>query len=205
MFASADSPAEGGPALPLSACALGCQRTVRPCMLPQRKRIRLHPQRYVGIQMYFITFCCWRRRPVFTDAALAAWMIEKLRSAARAERFDVHAFCVMPDHFHALIAGSEGSCDLLAFAKKLKQTTAHAYQRSFGGTLWQKRFYDHILRPNDNALAIAGYIWRNPVRQGLCTDMRDYPHSGSFVIDWKKAVAPMEEWVPAWRKVTPRV
>lgn len=141
---------------------------------------------------------------MFADGALAAWMIEKLRSAARADRFEVYAFCVMPDHFHALVAGSESSSDLLAFAKKLKQITAHAYKQRLGDTLWQKRFYDHILRPNDNALAIAGYIWRNPVRKGLCRDMRDYPHSGSFVLDWRKAVTPMEEWVPGWRKTTRR-
>jgi putative transposase len=169
----------------------------------RRKPIRLHPLRYVGQLSYFITFCCARRRPVFADARLAAWFVRILREHANVHRFAVHAYCVMPDHFHALLYGLDPSCNLLALVKTLKQTTAHEYQQARHHPLWQKRFYDHILRPSDNAAAIAGYIWMNPVRKGLCKDMRDYPHSGSFVVDWKKAVAPIEDWVPAWKPKMP--
>jgi hypothetical protein len=52
----------------------------------------------------------------------------------------------------------------------------------------QKGFYDHILRPDDNADAVAWYIFNNPVRKGLVNDARDWPHSGSWMFDWKKAV-----------------
>jgi REP element-mobilizing transposase RayT len=66
--------------------------------------------------------------------------------------------------------------------------------------LWQKKFHDHILRERDNAIGVAGYIWMNPVRAGICADPRDYPHSGSFVItDWKKQFLPAEQWAPDWK------
>ncbi len=139
------------------------------------KNIRLHPIKYVGQFSCFITLCCTRRRPVFADAKNAAWLIENLREQWIAFRFAVHAYCVMPDHFHGLLSGSEPTSDLLAFVKNFKGTTSNEYQRRYHRVLWQKKFYDHILREGDNAANVAGYIWMNPVRSGLCVNPRDTP------------------------------
>jgi REP element-mobilizing transposase RayT len=174
-----------------------------PLMPPRRKPIRLHPARYVGQNSYFITFCCHRRRPVFSDSRVATWFVGKLRETSTAFHFAIRAYCLMPDHFHALVSGLADSSDLLAFVKQLKQTTGHDYYARRHHTLWQKRFFEHILRPSDNAAAIAGYIWMNPLRKGLCKDMRDYPYSGSFIVDWKNEVAPLGEWVPHWKPKRP--
>jgi putative transposase len=143
--------------------------------------------------------CCSRRRPVFENSTNAAWFIEILRKQSIAHRFAIFAFCVMPDHFHALVSGLDPTSNLIPFIKNLKQTTSRQYQRQFRQTLWQKKFYDHILRPRDNPEAVAAYIWMNPVRKGLCEDPREYPYSGSFVMDWKKAIAPVESWTPDWK------
>jgi putative transposase len=194
----------------------------------RHKNIRLNSPYYMGQRSYFVTFCCEGRRPVFADPGNAAWLIEKLREQAVAFGFAIYAYCVMPDHFHILVNGLEPASDLLSFVKNLKQTTAHEYlvrhDGAFGagaktetdsarlnrkaaatqasanrGALWQKKFYDHILRERDSFDGVAGYIWMNPVRQGLCADSRDYAHSGSFVIDWKKIMRPLESWVPKWK------
>jgi hypothetical protein len=68
--------------------------------------------------------------------------------------------------------------------------------------LWQKKFYDRILRERDSFDGVAGYIWMNPVRKGLCSDPREYPYSGSFAVDWKKMMRPLESWVPEWKAKT---
>jgi REP-associated tyrosine transposase len=167
------------------------------------KNIRLHRLRYIGRFSIFVTLCCAGRRPVFAASKNATWFIEILRKHSIAHRFAVYAYCVMPDHFHALVSGLDPTSSLLPFVKNLKLTTSREYQNKFRETLWQKKFYDHILRPQDNAASVAGYIWMNPVRQGLCKDPRDYPHSGSFVMDWKKAVSPIESWVPDWKAKAP--
>ncbi len=109
----------------------------------------------------------------------------------------------MPDHFHALVRGMETTSDLLVFLKRLKQETAYEFQRRFGHTLWQMRFYDHILRPKDSPDRVAAYIWMNPVRQGLCGDPKEYAYSGSFVSDWKGAAQPDEPWAPLWKRKLP--
>ncbi len=43
------------------------------------------------------------------------------------------------------------------------------------GSLWQKGFYDHALRENENVQGIARYIVANPLRAGLVEQVGDYP------------------------------
>jgi REP element-mobilizing transposase RayT len=86
----------------------------------RRKDIRLAPERYIGQSSYFITFCCAHRRQLFATATTASWFVEKLRDQSNAYGFAVQAYCVMPDHFHALVTGRNPTSDLLAFATNLK-------------------------------------------------------------------------------------
>jgi len=152
----------------------------------RRKNIRLHPIHYRGRRWFFITLCCESRRPVFSHGAQAHNLIECLKITAESYRFGVHAFCVMPDHFHALVEGIEPKCDLLLFVRNFKQTSSRDFSKVGGGHLWQKKFYDHILRPKDSPAAVSWYIWMNPVRKGLCSRPTQYPYSGSFTEEWEK-------------------
>jgi putative transposase len=76
--------------------------------------------------------------------------------------------------------GKSSSSNLLVFAKGLKQKTAFSFKRETGSRLWQKNYYDHVLRTNEEANHVAGYIWMNPVRKGLCKNFEDYPFSRIF-------------------------
>jgi putative transposase len=166
----------------------------------QRANIRLHAARYIGRITCFVTMCCAGRKPILENCEIATRLTEILAKHAQTHKFAVHAYCVMPDHFHFLAAGLSEESDLLAFVKNVKQTSSAEYEKRFHGPLWQKKFYDRILRETDNFHGAAGYIWMNPVRKGLCQDPREYPYSGSFVCDWKSAITPVESWIPEWKK-----
>ena len=174
----------------------------RRLMAHLHKNIRLHRGRYIGRATHFVTICCDDRRTVFAHNPTAFWLIEILKKQSALHGFAVQAFCVMPDHFHALVTGQHDRSNLLDFVKNFKQTTSREYRRRQATALWQKKFFDHILKPNDDALAVRGYIWMNPVRKGLCVDPRDYPLSGSFAVDWNKELKPVEEWTPGWKRAT---
>jgi len=171
-------------------------------MPAQHKNIRLAPDYYMGRRSYFVTFCCEGRRALFTDRDRANWLIDNLRRQSTAYRFAVHAYCVMPDHAHIFAAGLETTSNLLAFVRNFKHTTEYEYRKRFRRALWQKKFYDHILRERDSADAVAIYIWANPVRAGICADPREYPYSGSFTTDWKTKMAPVKPWRPVWKTKT---
>jgi hypothetical protein len=105
----------------------------------------------------------------------------------------------MPDHLHVLVAGALDTSDLIFFAARFKQATAFEGKRLFSKTLWQTHFYDHIVRGDEAGECIAAYIWWNPVRKGLCSDPRDYPHSGSDTVGWKRTFLAAPEWIPPWK------
>ena len=168
------------------------------------KNIRLARYKYVGPHSYFVTLCCERRRRVFANSERAAWLVEKLREKSDEHGFEVLAYCVMPDHFHVLAQGKDYASDLLAFVQGLKQTTAHEYLKTEHVTLWQKKYYDHILRGNGSADRVAAYIWLNPVRKGMCNTPAAYPYAGSFTDIGTKLLASTAnaDWTPPWKSKT---
>ncbi len=164
-----------------------------------RKTHRLDSNEYSGQRWSFVTMCCENRYPAFSDAGRANWMIECLRTESLLQGFLVDAYCVMPDHLHFLTFGKNSSSKLLVFAKSLKQKTGFSFQKETGSRLWQKNYYDHVLRANEEANRVAGYIWMNPVRKGLCKSFEDYLFSGSFTRPWKD-LPQGEGWTPPWKE-----
>jgi REP element-mobilizing transposase RayT len=83
----------------------------------------------------------------------------------------------MPDHLHLLVSGQDNS-SLTDFVRHFKQLSGHQYKREYGAQLWQISYYDHVLRKEEDLLALARYIWDNPVRAGLVQDRSEYAFSG---------------------------
>ena len=57
--------------------------------------------------------------------------------------------------------------NLPSLIKAFKRKSSISFSRKTGEPLWQKKFYDHILRRHESYDAVAWYIWMNPVRAGL--------------------------------------
>jgi REP element-mobilizing transposase RayT len=89
------------------------------------------------------------------------------------------AACLMPDHLHWLVLPEEGSPS--SFVARFKSFSTHAARRTgHKGRLWQRSFYDHVVRRNEGCREIARYILANPVRAGLVNDWRGYQHAILF-------------------------
>jgi len=168
-------------------------------MALERKRIRLRRERYRGRGLFFLTFCTAHRDPIFVSPQPAEWLVRRLREVAARCSFKLHAWCLMPDHLHVLIAGALDTSDMIFFAARFRQVTAFEGKRLFGKTLWQTHSYDRVVRGDEAGERIAAYIWSNPVRKGLCKDPRDYPQSGSDTVEWKRTFFTAAEWTPPWK------
>lgn len=98
------------------------------------------------------------------------------------------AYCFMPDHLHLLVRSVE-EADLVAFVRLFKQLSGYDYRRSTGDqqVLWQTSYYDHVLRRGEDTLAVARYLWANPVRVRLVETAREYAYSGSLAMghEWQ--------------------
>ena len=137
---------------------------------------RLSSHSYVGIACYFLTFCTFERIKALADAEVAATTLEQFRRTAAIEQFAIRAYCLMPDHAHLLVEGLSATSDLKRFAKMAKQRSGGIHRRRHGQRLWQKGYFDRVLRDGDDPAMLARYIIDNPVEANLPDN---YPNVGS--------------------------
>ena len=166
-----------------------------------RKNIRLAEINYRGRNRYFVTFCCFVRRPVFSEGRASQWLLGLLRAESARLSFRVHACCLMPDHLHFLSEGLDTSTEMLYIVKSNNLKSSRTYAGQFGHILSQKGFYEHILRAADSIEDVAWYIWLNPVRKGIVQKPDDFAYSGSFTgmrmpLEWTKL-----SWQPPWKSI----
>ena len=101
-----------------------------------------------------------------------------LRTAS-AYGFEIVAYCFMPDHMHALVAGDRPDSDFKKFVAMYKQRSGFAHRRTTGERLWQANYYEHVLRTEECLSPVVGYVLGNPLRAGLVQKAEDYPFLGS--------------------------
>jgi len=146
-------------------------------MKVKRKCNRLKNFTYEGSYAYFITICCYNNGNFFKDKTTVFNIFKVLNSISSEMNYFIMAYCFMPDHLHILTSGDEET-DLIKFVKKIKQITGYNFKKDTGKRLWQKSFYDHVVRKEENLNSIAEYMFNNPVRRGLVEDYNDYPFLG---------------------------
>ncbi len=168
-----------------------------------RRSTRLPSDSYLGQRIYFVTICCDRRSPHLRPPAFAQFVLKLLHECAANYSFVLHAFCVMPDHLHVLAEGTHPQSNLREFIRLFKQHTAFEFRKSFPGRLWEKSYYDYILRPGDPIEGVATYIWWNPVRKHLCARPQDFALCGSQSIQWMQRSASVPTWTAPWKHPEP--
>ena len=164
-----------------------------------RKPTRLAAANYLGQQAYFVTICCDLRRQHLADCGVAGRAAVLLHECAVRQGFQVHAYCLMPDHLHLLMEGMTPQSNLREFIRIFKLRTALEFRQSHHLPLWEMSYHDHILRRSDCLESVACYIWQNPVRKQLCESPKDFPFSGSRTIPWMQCSAVPVTWSPPWR------
>ena len=149
----------------------------------KRRSLRLRGFDYRTPHTYHLTWGTARRKPLLTDPDLTKRLIEILKQEAKGYGMLLYAYCFMPDHVHLLLCPEEGK-DPMKFVQRYKGKTTRIYWRvSRQAKLWQRGFYDHILRSEENLQHATRYILENPVRKGIANSFIDYPFSGSAVFD----------------------
>lgn len=126
---------------------------------------------------YFVTtVLSERKRRYFADFSCARLVVEEMRALHDDEVVHSLAWVIMPDHVHWLFQLGE-EMDLSAAVKRFKARSAHRVNDYLHrqGTLWQKAFYDHAVRKDEELQCIARYIVANPLRAGLVEHIGDYP------------------------------
>lgn len=116
--------------------------------------------------------------------------------------FETIAICVLPDHLHALWSMPADDADFplrwglikSGFSRGLpsdaRRTQSKIAKREKG--IWQRRYWEHAVRDDDDLERHVDYIHFNPVKHGYVSRVYDWPHSsfrryvarGLLPMDW---------------------
>ncbi len=155
---------------------------------------------------YFFTVTTYQRTPILKDRA----QIDRLRksfSRVRSKRpFEIDAIVILPDHLHTVWQLPEGDADYSTrwsmikhdFSIALHGTPVNSSRRSRREKgIWQRRFWEHVIRDDMDWKRHMDYVHFNPVKHGYALSPADWPYS-----TFKQAV--QKGWYPNdWGRYEP--
>ena len=150
--------------------------------LPRRKHIRIEDYNYSTPGAYFIMVCTANREKIFWNGVWADIIRPQdaplstvgkfaeqgiLQIAKHYNNVVVDKYCIMPDHIH-LILRIESDIDVRMISAPTLSTVVGSMKRwvsrQVGKPIWQKSFYDHGIRNQQDYNEIWQYIENNPLK-----------------------------------------
>jgi REP-associated tyrosine transposase len=130
-----------------------------------------------------------RRQVICEDALDFLFFLALLERAIRKFEWLVHAYCVMPNHYHLLIETPKAG--ISAGMQLLNGRYAQAFNagRRLDGHLFQGRFGSVLVESDAHAVWLNRYIARNPVEAGLVASPGDWEWSSYGAL--RRGCAPM--------------
>jgi len=148
---------------------------------------RLRRIEQVG-RYFFITTNLIRGTPLLSPVERFL-CLDHLCEARAKFGFALFAYVVMPDHVHLLLSTFESELSAIMAAWKSRVAVAIAKAPRKPGPVWQKRYFDFILRRASDFSTKLSYIHENPVRAGLVARAEDWAWSSAAHYIAKTAVS----------------
>lgn len=139
---------------------------------------------------YFFTLTSYRRRPILTEAALRHALRDAIRQTRIAHPFDIDAWVLLPDHLHCVWTLPPDDADFSLRWSMIKRLVTQTCGNQFElaalpasrtqrkeSAIWQRRFWEHQIRDDDDFARHVDYIHWNPVKHGLVAQVADWPYS----------------------------
>ena len=143
--------------------------------------------------LHFVTFSCYRRRPLLGSARARDRFVKILEEIRRRHAFRIIGYVVMPEHVHLLLSEppSKNPSKILqvlkqkvakALLKKRKAADDGQLSLPFGSEteathFWQRRFYDFNVWSEKKLKEKLDYMHANPMQRKLVKHPREWPWS----------------------------
>lgn len=163
---------------------------------------------------YFFMLVSYNRRPILCHESIRQSSRTAISNVRAARPFSINAWVSMPDHLHCIWTLPDGDSDFSTRWSLIKRSVARftgelkldSSARSASAckrresTIWQRRFWDHLIRDDQDMERHIDYIHYNPVRHGCVARAIDWPYSsihrhvaaGLLPSDWAGGVN--KEW-----------
>src|SRR5699024_9807895 len=124
---------------------------------------------------YFFTVVTARRRPLLANEAMLVLLRDAFRRVRFRHPFAIDAAVIMPDHLHCVWTLPPDSDDFSLRWQQIKRYfSLHAGQPL---PCWQKRFWEHRIRDEQDYANHVDYIHYNPVKHGYVRSPGEWPYS----------------------------
>ena len=132
--------------------------------------------------------------------------VELLRQSFRQTKkdlpFNLDSIVVLPEHLHCIWTLPDGDSDFSTRWKKIKARFSSGLPKTEKRTesrikkgergIWQRRFWEHTLRDEEDFIRHVEYIHYNPVKHGYVSRVKEWSHSsfhryvrdGSYPLEW---------------------
>lgn len=139
----------------------------------------------------FFTVLAYRRQMIFCDEAIRDALHQAITSVRLRYPFDIDAWVLLPDHLHCIWTLPQGDADFstrwmlikrqVSLACRENYRRAHwigsSKQKHRESTIWQRRFWEHRIRNDDDFTRHVDYIHHNPVKHGYVKTVAEWPYS----------------------------
>jgi putative transposase len=135
---------------------------------------------YKGRVRATFTLCIKDKKRIFTASTIIDRFLTDLKDVEVKYECINWVYVFMPDHLHLIMEGKSDKSDLWKMIVLFKQMTGFCFSKNTPGIKWQKDFYDHIHRKDEDLKKQIRYILENPQRKKLVNDWKMYPYKGSL-------------------------
>lgn len=152
---------------------------------------------YLPHRPVFVTLVTHARQPWLTTNENIAWLRICWQRVKTQHPFRHIAHVILPDHIHWLFEPT-GESNFSAIVAAFKRDVTWSVKRDHVGKglptnrLWQARFYEHLIRDQEDLNRHLDYIHYNPVKHGLVMRPTDYPYSS--LVSWQQRGFYDEQW-----------
>jgi putative transposase len=107
--------------------------------------------------------------------------------------FTVRAWVILPDHFHLILNVTNGCFADIIHGVKISFSAQYRKRTEQAGPVWQHRYWDHIIRSQEDMNRHIDYMHYNPIKHGMVDSTQDYRlssfgefcSSGLYEPDWR--------------------
>jgi putative transposase len=169
---------------------------------------------------FFFTVVTHDRRELFRSDEARRCLHDAIRAVQDERPFELVATVLLPQHLHCIWKLPAGDCDFSKRWGRVKSgftklwlagggrdtaiSAARAKHRESG--VWERRFWEHRIRDEEDFIRHVNYIHYNPVKHGLARCPHAWPYSsfprwveqGYYRRDWLCDCGPSRLEIPAW-------
>ncbi|MBH0057871.1 transposase [Pseudoalteromonas sp. SWXJZ94C] len=135
---------------------------------------------------YSITLVAHKRENKFVSLAVNRLITKEMRAIEVQKTAQTIAFVIMPNHIHWLIQLGEKQT-LCEVVKSFKGRCSKSIRDNTNiKQLWQRNYYDHLIRDEEDLINNARYIIANPLRANIVKSVALYPYWDCIYLNERK-------------------